>query len=321
MLTTPLARYLFLHTNRLAPYFTCRKKSSRSHSCGRERSSRRFPSLTACCQPAPQASARASGVPYLSAPPHTGQAGAAAAGGLWKAGGTARFREVSAGLGAEQGQGRRRLLRGAPAPAKMGWGEAARRLALSAIDWWRLRGRGRAGRGGPFCGRAGRRGRTPVAAAAPAERRVRCGVGAGDSWLPAPGLCAGAMVPLVGAKLLPRRGGSPLLSLLLLLLLCPGGGCLVRRRPAGPPVVLGKSPGGGGGTWPSRRCVRLAPGDLVVPAASAVVSHLLPRQGGGGRPGAGRVPPPCAARGLPGVWPSAPVAAGGAGAGYGASSP
>ncbi|KAM6123485.1 lysosomal phospholipase A and acyltransferase isoform 2-T2 [Phoenicopterus ruber ruber] len=46
------------------------------------------------------------------------------------------------------------------------------------------------------------------------------------------------MVPPAGARLLPRPGGSPLLSLLLLLLLCPGGGCLPRRRPAGPPVVL-----------------------------------------------------------------------------------
>ncbi|XP_075366687.1 lysosomal phospholipase A and acyltransferase isoform X2 [Mycteria americana] len=49
------------------------------------------------------------------------------------------------------------------------------------------------------------------------------------------------MVPPVGARLLPRSGGSPFLSLLLLLLLlllCSGGGCLPRRRPAGPPVVL-----------------------------------------------------------------------------------
>uniref|UniRef100_A0A8B9ZNS5 Phospholipase A2 group XV n=1 Tax=Anas zonorhyncha TaxID=75864 RepID=A0A8B9ZNS5_9AVES len=46
------------------------------------------------------------------------------------------------------------------------------------------------------------------------------------------------MVPPAGARLLPRPGGSSVLSILLLLLLCPGGDCLPRRRPVGPPVVL-----------------------------------------------------------------------------------
>lgn len=101
--------------------------------------------------------------------------------------------------------------------------------------------RGRA----PCRGRAGAE-RALFSPRGPAGREGRDGTGRGTGRrrLPAAGLCAGVMVPPAGARLLPRSGGSSVLSILLLLLLCPGGDCLPRRRPVGPPVVLGKSRAG-----------------------------------------------------------------------------
>lgn len=232
-------------------------------------------------------------------------------------------------------------LRGAQFPASAAaaaaWGEPASRARLRLLREARSRGgspspqsagdacgggagcrRGGAGRALFWPGRAGQQGCTP-AAAAPAEWRRR-------RRLPAPGLCAGVMVPPAGARLLPPSGGSPFLSLVLLLLLllfCPGGGCLPRRRPAGPPVVLGKSRGVGG-AWVWRRGTASSP--LSLPShpwqgrrREAPGAAERAGCGGHGRGGARPARPAAAAaaaRGSPGRFAQrprfvgAPVAAG-----------
>lgn len=129
-----------------------------------------------------------------------------------------------------------------PHPATSGAGGTAAQLDSPRSA---LRSAADACRGGAGCGRGGA---SPFQAGpgsgAALRRRHRRSDGKGAdaaAWL-----CAGAMVPPAGARLLPRPGRSPLLSILLLLL-CSGGGCLPRRRPAGPPVVLGKSRAGARG--------------------------------------------------------------------------